>query len=251
MVLNALRGALGFLTRLPVGRDEAAWASFRNAPWAFPASGYVVGGFLALPLLLVETAVPAATIALAYVVAVFAVTGINHLDGVADVGDAAVVHGDGEARRDVLKDTTVGVGGVAAIGVALLGLASGAFGVAALPVRVAAGVVLAAEVGAKVAMAAVACLGTATHEGLGSQFTERAGPSQLVAVAVVAVPAGVFTWPGLQAGAALLGATAGGLLTLWSVRRLLGGVSGDVFGVVNEVGRIAGLHAGVIAWTLS
>lgn len=251
MVLNALRGALGFLTRLPVGRDEAAWAAFRNAPWAFPASGYVVGGFLALPLLLVETAVPAATIALAYVVAVFAVTGINHLDGVADVGDAAVVHGDGEARRDVLKDTTVGVGGVAAIGVALLGLASGAFGVAALPVRVAAGVVLAAEAGAKVAMAAVACLGTATHEGLGSQFTERAGPSQLAAVAVVAVPAGVFTWPGLQAGAALLGATAGGLLTLWSVRRLLGGVSGDVFGVVNEVGRIAGLHAGVIAWTLS
>ncbi|MFT4923567.1 MAG: adenosylcobinamide-GDP ribazoletransferase, partial [Haloarculaceae archaeon] len=28
MVLTALRGAVGFLTRLPVGHDERAWAAF-------------------------------------------------------------------------------------------------------------------------------------------------------------------------------------------------------------------------------
>lgn len=251
MVLNALRGAVGFLTRLPVGRDDSAWAAFRGSPWAFPLTGYLVGCLLAVALSPSTTAVPSTVIAVAYLAAVFAVTGINHLDGVADVGDAAVVHGDSERRHEVLKDTTVGVGAVAAVVVALLGLVFGAFAVAGLPLRVAVGVVVATEVGAKTAMAAVACLGTATHEGLGAQFTERASSAHLVGVALVAAPAAVLSWPANAAAGALLGALAGGLLTLGYVSRLLGGVSGDVFGVVNEVGRAVGLHAGVIVWTLS
>jgi adenosylcobinamide-GDP ribazoletransferase len=251
VVLSALRGAVGFLTRLPVSHDESAWTAFRGSPWAFPLAGYLVGSLVAVPFLLVSTATPPTVIPVAYLVAVFAVTGINHLDGVADVGDAAVVHGDEERRREVLKDTTVGVGAVAAVTVALLGLAFGGLGVVSLPVRVAVGVVVATEVGAKAAMAAVACLGTATHDGLGSQFTERANPWQLVAVLLVSAPAALLAWPNPGAAGGLVGALAGGLLALALVRRLLGGVSGDVFGVVNEVGRLAGLHAGVIAWTLS
>lgn len=251
MVLSALRGAVGFLTRLPVRHDDTAWTAFRGAPWAFPMAGYLVGGLLALPLALVTTAVPPTTIALGYLTAVFGVTGINHLDGVADVADAAVVHGDPERRREVLKDTTVGVGAVAGIVFAVFGLALGAFAVAALPLHVAVGVVVATEVGAKASMAAVACLGTATHEGLGSQFTERASAVQLVSVALVAAPAALLAWPASASTGALLGAVVGGLLTLAYVRRLLGGVSGDVFGVVNEVGRVVGLHAGVMARTLS
>jgi adenosylcobinamide-GDP ribazoletransferase len=251
VVLSALRGAVGFLTRLPVRHDDAAWTAFRESPWAFPLAGYLVGTLLAAPFLLVATPVPATAITVTYLAAVFAVTGINHLDGVADVADAAIVHGDDVRRREVLKDTTVGVGAVAGIVVAVLGLAFGAFGVAALPARVAVGVVVATEVGTKAATAAVACLGTATHEGLGSQFTEGTTPGQLVAVAVVAAPAALLAWPRGAPAGALLGAVAGGLVTLAYVRRLLGGVSGDVFGAVNEVGRVVGVHAGVIAWTLS
>jgi adenosylcobinamide-GDP ribazoletransferase len=251
VVLNALRGAVGFLTRLPVRHDEAGWTAFRESPWAFPLVGYLVGALLALPFALVTTPAPPAAIAVAYLAVLFGVTGINHLDGVADVADAAVVHGDDTRRREVLKDTTVGVGAVTGVAVAIVGLALGAFAVASLPTAVAVGVVVATEVGAKASMAAVACLGTATHEGLGSQFTEAASPIQLVVVAVVAAPAGLLAWPATAAGGALLGALLGGALTLAYARRLLGGVSGDVFGVVNEVGRVVGLHLGVIAWTLS
>jgi adenosylcobinamide-GDP ribazoletransferase len=251
VVLTALRGALGFLTRLPVGHDEAGWRAFRGAPWAFPLAGYVIGAVLAVPLLLAQTAVPETTVAFGYVAWVLAVTGITHLDGVADVGDAAVVHGDPDDRHAVLKDTTVGVGAAAAVALAFVGLATGALAATSLPLRAAVAAAVAAEVGAKVGMAAVATLGTATHEGLGSQFTERADRSALVPAAVVALPAVALSWPSPVAGGALAGAVAAPLLALWWVRRLLGGVSGDVFGLVNEVGRVAGLHAGVIAWTLS
>lgn len=251
MVLTALRGALGFLTRLPVGHGEDAWLAFRASPWAFPLAGYAVGALLATPLLVLQTSVPGTTVAFAYVAWVVAVTGINHLDGVADVGDAAVVHGDPDDRRAVLKDTTVGVGAATAVAFVFVGLAAGAFGVVSLSLELAVAVVVAAEVGAKFGQAAVAALGTATHEGLGSQFTSRASGHDLLPAAVVALPAVALSWPSPAAGGSLAGAVGASLLALWWVRRLLGGVSGDAFGLVNEIGRVAGLHAGVIVWTLS
>jgi adenosylcobinamide-GDP ribazoletransferase len=250
VALTALRGAVGFLTRLPVGHSEDAWTAFRASPWAFPLAGYVVGALLAVPFGF-DGAAPPGTIATAYVVAVLAVTGVNHLDGVADAGDAAVVHGDRSERREVLKDTTVGVGAVAAVGVVLLGLAFGALGVAGLPERTAVAVVVAAEVGAKAGMATVACLGVAPHDGLGAQFTERAASTDLPGVAAVALPAAVFSWPSPAAAGALVGAAAGGVAVFRWLTALLGGTNGDVFGAVNEVGRVVGLHVGVVAWTLS
>ncbi|WP_435126812.1 adenosylcobinamide-GDP ribazoletransferase [Halobaculum sp. D14] len=249
---DAVRGALGFLTRLRVGHDDAGWAAFRGSPWAFPATGYAVGALLAVPVAAgVAAGLPATVGAAAYVGSVLLLTGINHLDGVADVADAAVVHGDAADRHAALKDTTVGVGAAAAVGVALLALGFGAVGAAGLPLRVAAAVVVAAEVGAKLGQAAVACVGTATHDGLGSQFTGRAARSDLLPAVAVAVPAALLSAPSPAAAGALAGAVVGAGAVLWRVRRLLGGVSGDVFGAVNEAGRIAGLHAGVMVWTLS
>lgn len=250
--LHALRGALGFLTRLRVGHDERAWTAFRASPWGFPLAGYLVGALLALPVVGgARFVLPDGSVALAYVVWVLGLTGINHLDGVADVGDAAVVHGDADDRRAVLKDTTVGVGAVAAVGLALLGLGSGALGVARLPLLPAVAVVVAAEVGAKVGMAAVACLGSAAHEGLGSQFTERGDTGDLVLALGVGLPVAALSWPSPVAAGAFGGAVLGGLVALWRLDALLGGVNGDVFGAVNEVGRVVGLHAGVVVWTLS
>ena len=108
MVLKSLKGALGFLSRLPVGHDAAAWNAFREMPSSMPLAGYVIGLFVALPLILPG---PPPTIAVAFVIGVYAVTGINHIDGVIDLGDALVVHGGPTERRRVMKDTTIGAGG--------------------------------------------------------------------------------------------------------------------------------------------
>lgn len=250
MVLTALRGALGFLSRLPVGRDERSWEAFRRSPAAFPLAGYVVGALVAVPLALPA---PAPTVAALFVVWVYFVTGVNHADGVADLGDAVVVHGDVADRRAAMTDTTVGVGAVLALGLVLLGTALAGLalaGVASAATPLAAlGVVVAAEVGAKLGMAAVACLGTAAHEGLGSALTAHADPRSLVAPGLVALPAAAATWPHPAAGVALAAAVAGALCVRRWARDRLGGVSGDVFGASNELARVLGLHAGVIAWT--
>jgi len=245
VVLRALRGALGFLTRLPVGHDEPSWDAFRRTPAAFPLAGYVVGALLAVPVIL-STAVPAPVVAFLFVVVVVGVTGITHLDGLADLGDAAVVHGP-ERRREAMKDTRVGVGGTVAVAAALVGLALAGLALAGLPTRVAAGLVVASEVTAKLSMAGLAASGTAAHEGLGSQIV--GGSRRDVALAaLVALPSLALTWPSPAAAVGLLaGLAVAWLLGRW-VRRWLGGVNGDAFGAANELARLAALHAGVLVW---
>lgn len=245
----AVRGAVGFLTRLPVAHRDGDWAAFRERPVAFPVVGYVGGALAALPLLAAGH-LPAATVALGYLLSVYAVFGIHHLDGVADLGDALVVHGDRERKREVLKDTTTGVGALLAVAVTVAGLGLAGLGLAGLPVLAAVGIAVATEVGTKLGMAAMACFGQASHAGMGRNFTDAAAPGAFLAPAAVAVPAVAFTWPQPAAAVALVGALAGiGLPWYWANRHL-GGINGDIFGAANEVGRIAGAHAGVIVWTL-
>jgi len=246
--LSAVRGAVGFLTRLPAGTDAASWAAFRRTPAAFVPAGYLVGALVAVPFLL---GLPAVTLAVVYPAALVVVTGINHADGVADLGDAAVVHGDAEERRAVMKDSTLGVGGTLALALVVAGLVTAAAGLVGLPVREAVAVVVAAEVSAKFGMAALACLGTAPAPGLGADLTAAATLRNLLVPLLLALPAAALGYPPLVAAAALAaGIGAALLLWRWAVR-VLGGPTGDVFGAANELARIAALHAGVIAWTLS
>jgi adenosylcobinamide-GDP ribazoletransferase len=247
VVLTALRGAVGFLTRLPVGHDERAWAAFCRHVYVLPGAGYLVGPLVGAVLVL---PLPAPSVAVLYLLAVVSVTGINHADGLADLGDGAAVHGGPAKRREAMKDTTVGVGALVALGVGLLGLALGAVALATIPVRQALGIAIAAEVGAKLSMATLAGLGRSSHEGLGSQLL-GANPGDVAVALVVATPATLLAWPTL---AALPTVGVGPLVAVglrWWAHARLDGVGGDVFGASNELARVAGLHAGVIAWTLS
>jgi adenosylcobinamide-GDP ribazoletransferase len=244
VVATALRGALGFLTRLPVGHDERAWDAFRTTPAAFPLAGYLVGAVLAVPLLLPVPATVAAALSLGTLVGL---TGITHLDGLADLGDGLAVHGDAERRRAVMHDSAVGVGALVAVVLVVLALWSGASELAARPAR-AALLVVTAEVAAKLATAAVVCLGTASHEGLGSALTGASGPRDLLVPAVLAVPAAALTWPRPASALALLaGAAVGPVVVRWA-ERSLGGVGGDVMGATNELARVVALLVGVVAW---
>ncbi|MDG5760952.1 adenosylcobinamide-GDP ribazoletransferase [Natronococcus sp. A-GB1] len=247
--LGACRGALAFLTRLPVSHREDDWEAFRARPATFPFVGLVVGALAAVPLLAADV-LAAPTVALGYLLAVYAVVGIHNLDGVADLGDALVVHGGLERRREVLKDTTTGVGALLAVSLTVAGLALGALGVAELSATDAVGVAIAAEIGARLGLATMAGFGTASHEGMGSQLTEAATPGKLVLPAVLVLGVAVVLWPH-PAAVAVPGALVGAGLPWHWARRNLGGVSGDVFGAAAEIGRVVGLHAGVIAWTLS
>ena len=247
--LGWLRGAIAFLTRLPVSADERGrdWDRFRAFPAAFPLVGYPIGAIVAVPFLVGG---PPTVVAFGYLLALVSLVGVLHLDGVGDLGDAAAAHGR-EAKLRALSDTETGVGAIVAVAIVVAGLALAALEVAAMPAIAAVGLVVAAEVGAKLGMSTVACLGTASHEGLASGFTESATPPLLIGPVLAALPAALLFGP-FPAGivAVAVGPFSAVVLVGWS-ERTLGGVNGDVFGATNELARVLGLHAGVIVWTLS
>jgi adenosylcobinamide-GDP ribazoletransferase len=245
--LAAIRGAVAFLTRLPVGGGEAAWDAFRERPHTIPLVGYLIGGIAGLAFFL---PVQPTTVVAAYLVVLYGVTGITHADGLADVGDAMAVHGDRERRREVLKDSATGVGGTVLLGLTLIVLTLGALGFAGTDAMTSFRLVIAAEVGAKLGMVLVICYGRAAHEGLGSQLVDRLdradyGPAVLVvAPAILLAPGG--STPALL-GAVVAGPLVGAVMLTWGYRAL-GGVNGDVIGATNELARAVGLHLGVAVW---
>lgn len=255
MVLSAVRGALGFLSALPVGQRRSEWEAFADSPGVIPVVGYCTGALAAVPfLLLLVIALPAALVGFLYVLFLYLVTGINHVDGLLDVADGVATHSDEAEARAAMKDSDIGVGAVLSLGIVLLGLfalgqtmALAATGGAVFRI---AGLVLAAEVGAKLAMALVVVRGTAAHEGLGQLLAENADRRTGVVALVLALPALFLTWPHPAAGVALV---AGGLIGIasehWAAGRL-GGINGDVAGATNEMARLGALTTGVLAWTL-
>jgi adenosylcobinamide-GDP ribazoletransferase len=245
----AVRGAVAFLTRLPVGGGESEWNAFRRSAYTIPLVGYLVGGVAGLAFFL---PLQPTTVVAVYLVVLYGFSGITHADGLADVGDAMAVHGEQDRRREVLKDSATGVGGMLLLGVTLVVLTLGALGFAGSSSMTAFRLVVAAEVGAKLGMGLVICYGRPAHEGLGSQLVGRLDPSAYGPAVLVAVPA-VLAAPN-ESTAALLGCVVAGplvgaVMLTWG-HAALGGVNGDVIGATNELARAVGLHLGVTLWIL-
>ena len=109
MVLTALRGALGFLSTLPVGQTQEGWEAFAARPAVMVAVGYVLGALLVVPLAL---PLPAPLVGFGFVLAVYLLAGINNVDGLLDVADGVATHGDPKRARAAMKDSDIGVGAV-------------------------------------------------------------------------------------------------------------------------------------------
>ena len=240
---------MAFLTRLPVGGGKKGWEAFRQRPYSIVVVGYLVG-VLAGATFFLPLQPP--TVVAAYLVVLYGLTGLTHADGLADLGDALAVHGDSERRREVLKDSATGVGGVLLLGVTLLVLALGALGFAGTVGLTAFRIGVAAAVGAKLGLGLVVFPGRSAHEGLGSQLVDRLDSTHMPLALVVAVPA--VALPPAGSMNALIGAAVAGPLvavgTLTWAHGRLGGVNGDVIGATNEIGRAVGLHLGVSLWIL-
>ena len=249
MVLTGIRGGIGFLTRIPVGRGSEAWTAFTRTPVAFPLSGYLIGVLLILPVVL---PLPAVTVALLFVIWLYVITGITHLDGIADLGDALVVHGTAEQRYNVMKDTTLGVGGVTLLVLTIGGVGLAAYGLSSYPgeLRTSVGIILAAEVGAKLCMALIACFATASPNGMGAELTGSVGPRDSIGPILLSLPVVLITVPSPVAAFVLVSTVVGAFPVWWWARKNLDGINGDVFGATNEIARLVGLHGGLFVWML-
>lgn len=249
--MTGLRSALGFLTILPVApRDAGGLASARA--W-FPVVGLLLGMALAALDLLMHAGYPLLTQeyrpfppllsgAVLTVASIF-LTRALHLDGFMDCCDALLGGFSRERRLEILRDPHVGAFAVA-----------GAAGL--LLVKFAALTTLAPS-GRIWVLLVVSCLARwamllmlesfpyARREGIGTPFQPKGFRWQLLfGLAVAAAVSMVFAGP-VGLGLLLAASLVAWLLGAWA-SRLLGGVTGDVYGAANETVEMVLLVAAVL-----
>jgi len=233
-----LRPLLSFFTVYPVSGyslNDAARASH-----LLPLVGLFTGAAGALLLLLAFALPPSVAAVLALGGALLA-AGFHHADGVLDVGDALMVHGDSARRRAVLKDARVGIGGLGAL---FLVYAPAAAALAALaevsPLR-AASVLIAGEVASRSAMLLMMAFGRQAETTSSSTpfVSALAGPRRTAATALALLAPLPFLLPAGAAG--VLGGVCAPLIAALGLhvsRRAFGGIGGDSVGATGELTRM-------------
>lgn len=232
--------ALTFLTVLPTCRCQTADSRQLAASMAwFPLVGLILGGLLTAAALGCNHCLPPTASAALLVALLTALTRALHLDGLADTLDGL---GGGHTREDslrIMKDHAVGAFGAVGIVLALLLKYStlvsliesgGLLNILLFPVI------------SRLAMVLLAYLSPYARRegGLGEAMTTlTSGRTMAVAAASAVVISGMIgRGPGLMA-LTLAAAFTWGLAVYFKAR--LGGVTGDIFGAVNELVEVLAL----------
>ncbi|CAM3145312.1 adenosylcobinamide-GDP ribazoletransferase [Paracoccus nototheniae] len=224
--------ALVFLTRLPLGRFlPPTILPLSQAAWAFPLAGLLIGALAGLPLWLAGPGLLPAALAVAGAVWL---TGALHEDALADFADAGGGR-DRAARLAIMRDSTIGSYGAAALTLTLL------IRVAALAALGPLALIGAAAVGRVAPVVLMRSLPAARADGLGQGAGRPSGRAVAVAGLIGLLALGL-TAPGI-AGAGLALILVGAAIVAVSRRacRLLGGQTGDVLGAATLLAETAAL----------
>ncbi|RLF16326.1 MAG: adenosylcobinamide-GDP ribazoletransferase [Thermoprotei archaeon] len=239
--LRGLKGALVFLTVIPLKPDEEGPINPALGMHWFPLIGAFIGLLAGVVARLVAEVAPGLFTGVVAIGLILAITGLNHLDGLMDLGDGLMVRGPPGERIKAMKDVQVGVGGFAlAFFVVLLSIAS----VSALPKYMLLRSLISSEATAKLSMVLLAKLGRPAYPGMGASFVEAASSPGWPSRFIVAVASclGLIWWLlHLKGFLVLLSMVALTLIMAKVSRALLGGVTGDVFGALNEMTRASSL----------
>jgi len=251
------REIFALLTRIRMPEPQLDLRRAARQQHLFPLIGLVIGLIAALAAILLEQALHESlslVSGIMVVMVLYFVTGILHTEGLADFADGLMASGDREAKTRAMKDVNCGAAGVIAIllTVGLLVVLSARLCEVAsrdvgeiLPWVVPAAIGFAiAEMSGKISMIVAMYLGPSAHPGMGAMFTEEASATKLLAALAIAGLLG-FALSGLLFPIVFSGVFAGVAVTMLA-RRHFGGVSGDVFGAANDVGRVAAL----LLWVL-
>ena len=236
-----MRTLLAFFTVLPISASGSSLEDAAQRAYLLPLVGLLTGLPGAALLLTAYAILPpgvAATLALG---AALLAAGLHHTDGVMDVGDALMVGGSPERRREVLKDSRVGAGAVGALFMVYAPPLAALAAMAGTYPEMAAAALLAGEVTARSAMLLLLVFGKPAEARSSSVYFVRSlkgGSRRAVALILALVLPPLVVLP--LKSVALLAALAAPVTALFALaltKRAFGGISGDVVGATGELAR--------------
>lgn len=231
-VVNRFIFAVSHLTRLPVPFIEFDPQEFGRSTAVFPLVGLLLGGIIASfnKLLLVFPPELRASI---FVLLTVILTGGMHLDGFMDCIDGIMSGKSRERKLEIMRDSRVGALG-AAYGTCLLLLKYSLF-LCVIKSHWTTEILIAVPVFSRWGMSyALTVFPYARSEGLGSLFKIYSGTKELISATVVAL-AVTFLIAGKSSFLLLAVTAAAVFFTGRKITLVLGGLTGDVYGFINEL----------------
>ena len=230
---------LSFFTRLPARRtsiEDTAKYSYL-LPLLGVLIGIIVGAFAFFAFKFIDKFL-ATMLTLA---CLYFITGLNHLDGLADFADGIYVCGTKEKKVKAMKDLQIGIAGIIFTLFATLLLIFAIFSI-----NGDFKIIIVAEICAKSAMLSSIFFGKPMKKGLGNTFikklNKKAFPFSILFSLVVSFI--LLRFAGILA--ILVSMTSSYILVLIAHRNF-GAINGDVIGAINELSRIASLLL-LIVW---
>ena len=233
--VRSLLGLLTFSTILPINVFTSI-EYMTKLTWCWPFLHFFIGilaaacGYVSLEFLHLNSFFTA-VIVYAFLMLI---TGYNHLDGVMDMADGVMVHGPPEKKIRIMKDPSVGAGGVATLFLVASLTIAGIYNI--LDYNFLVGIIV-CEMAAKTSLITTALLSRPLTPGIGSYFMLNTTFSNyLASTIIVAVIA--FLCAGLVGVIGVIGAIVSGIIIATIAKRNFVLANGDVLGMSNEVGRL-------------
>jgi adenosylcobinamide-GDP ribazoletransferase len=236
--VDDLTACILFLTRLRFGEARpVVGAAIMQAAWAFPVVGVLVGLISALVYALVARAGlpvwPAAALAVA---TSMAVTGCLHEDGLADTIDGFGGGSTRERKLEIMRDSRIGVYGVAALTLSIL-IRVSALASLGTPSLVVPALIAAHGAARAVVSVFMFFVPPARSDGLSAGVGQP--PRESVAAAAILGILILILCLGFGHGLlALILLVIAAALLAWLALAQIGGQTGDVLGAVEQVSEI-------------
>jgi adenosylcobinamide-GDP ribazoletransferase len=240
--LKSFLFALQHLTRMPSPRVSFDEVSCGRATVFFPVAGALLGAIMAALVWAADPYLPNQLQASLLVFILVVLTGGIHLDGYMDSIDGLFSGRPREDKLEIMRDSRVGAFGVAGA-ICLLLLKFNLF--AAIPSIVLIKLLIVVPALSRWNMSfAVVVFPYARREGLGTIYKKYSGAKELIwasifAAAVAVIVLGIY-------GAILM--FFGAVITYLAGRKItkeLGGLTGDIYGFINELSEVVLLLAAI------
>ena len=235
---KSLLGLLTFSTILPINVYTSI-EDMTRLTWCWPFLHFFVGilaavcGYVSLEILHFNSFLTA-TVVYGFLMII---TGYNHLDGVMDMADGVMVHGAPERKIKIMKDSSVGAGGMATLFIVASITIAGIYNI--LDYNFVVGIVI-CEAASKTSLITTALLSKPMTPGIGSYFINETNiVNYFASTVIVAVIA--YVLGGYVGIAGVLGSIVSGILIAFIAKRNFIFANGDVLGMSNEVGRLFSL----------
>jgi adenosylcobinamide-GDP ribazoletransferase len=252
-MLNDLKVALAFLTRIPI--NHGPQISLRRSAALFPLVGALIGLIGGLVFYVSSAILPPLVSASISILVTVAITGAFHLDGLADICDGLIGGWNREERLKILKDSRHGTYGVAAISlqlilqVCLLSALSPRDGLFTL--------IVLHTLSRLVPIFLMLIPATSGHDGMGASVSREIGVREPLVGSLITV---LLIAPIMGLNFLLLSAILFltlSIFALWVIRKI-GGMVGDAFGAGEQISETMILFffvaqfgiVGVIPWVI-